>query len=373
MPAAEGRSRAHVIRLALISSLQNAQSNAGSAHSLDQGTHMTRLIARNILLLAVLLCASAARAEVNEIRLARQYGIAFLPFIVMEQHKLIEKHAKEQALGDVKVSWGQFAGSAGMNDALLSDNLSFGAGAVPSLILLWARTKGSPQEVRGVSATNSMPVYLNTRNPSINSLKDFTDKDKIALPSVKLSTAAIVLQMAAAKTFGDANYAKLDPLTVSMSHPDAVAAILSDASEVNSHFASPPYQIIELKNPRIRNVLSSYDVMGDASLTAVWTTKKFADANPKTVAAVFAAVKDAVDTINRDKKAAAELYLSVTKEKTPLADMMQLLNDPRTIFTNVPQASLRFAEFMHKIGTIKEAPTSWRDMFLPIAHRLPGS
>ena len=53
--------------------------------------------------------------------------------------------------------------------------------------------------------------------------------------------------------------------------------------------------------------------------------------------------------------------------------MMQLLNDPRTIFTNVPQASLRFAEFMHKIGTIKEAPASWRDMFLPIAHKLPGS
>ena len=99
---------------------------------------------RNLVLLALLVCACTARAEVNEIRMARQYGIAFLPFIVMEQRKLIEKRAKEQALGDVKVTWGQGAGSSGMTGALLSDNLSFGAGVVPSLILLWARTKGSP-------------------------------------------------------------------------------------------------------------------------------------------------------------------------------------------------------------------------------------
>lgn len=311
--------------------------------------------------------------EVAEIKLARQFGIAFLPFIVMEQNRLVEKHAREAGLGDVKVSWGIFSGSAGMNDALLSDNLSFGAGAVPSLILLWARTRGTPLEVRGVSATNSMPVYLNTRNPAVRTLRDFTDKDRIALPSVKLSTAAIVLQMAAARTFGDAEFAKLDPLTVSMSHPDALIALLSDGHQVNAHFASPPYHIPELKNPRVRNVLSSYDVMGDASLTAVWTTRRFADANPRTVAALYAAVKDAVDTINRDKRAAAELYLRVTKEKTTVDEMLELLNDPRIIFTNVPQATMRFAEFMHKTGTIKTAPASWQDLFLPVAHKLPGT
>ncbi len=335
-----------------------------------------RALARRAVALSVgvsmLAICSTASAE-TEIKMARQYGIAFLPYIVMEQQKLIEKRAKENGINDVKVTWGQFSGSGGMNDALLSGNLSFGAGAVPSLILLWARTKGTPLEVRGVSATNSMPVYLNTRNPAIKSLKDFTDKDKIALPSVKLSTAAIVLQMGAAKTFGDANWAQLDRLTVSMSHPDAVAAIMSDSSEVNSHFASPPYQILELRNPRIHNVLTSYDLMGDASLTAVWTTKKYADANPKSVATVFAAIKDAVDFITHDKKAAAELYLTVTKEKTPLADMVQLLNDPRTIFTNVPQATMRFADFMNKTGTIKERPASWQDLFLPIAHKLPGT
>ncbi len=84
---------------------------------------------------------------------------------------------------------------------------------------------GTPLEICGVSATNFMPVYLNTPNPSIRSLKNFTEKDKIALPSVQLSTAAIMLQVAVAMEFGDSNSAKLDPLTVSMSHPDAVATV----------------------------------------------------------------------------------------------------------------------------------------------------
>lgn len=38
---------------------------------------------------------------------------------------------------------------------------------------------------------------------------------------VKVSMQTILLQMAAAQTFGESNYTKLDGLTVSMAHPDA--------------------------------------------------------------------------------------------------------------------------------------------------------
>ena len=55
---------------------------------------------------------------------------------------------------------------------------------------------------------------------------DFTKKDKIAVPTVKVSTQAIVLQMAAAKEFGQAEYTRLDKLTVSLSHPDGMSMLL---------------------------------------------------------------------------------------------------------------------------------------------------
>ena len=62
---------------------------------------------------------------------------------------------------------------------------------------------------------NSMPLYLNTNNPNVKSIKDFTSKDKIALPAVKVSIQAVTLQMAAEKEFGEGNQNKLDALTVS--------------------------------------------------------------------------------------------------------------------------------------------------------------
>lgn len=77
-----------------------------------------------------------------------------------------------------------------MNDALLSNSLQFASGGVGPLLTLWSRTKGN-LDVKAVGAINSMPLYLNTSSPNIKSLKDFTDKDKIALPAVKVSIQAV--------------------------------------------------------------------------------------------------------------------------------------------------------------------------------------
>src|SRR5437016_13282502 len=107
-----------------------------------------------------------------------------------------------------------------------------------------------------------MPLYLNTRNPNVKALKDFTDKDRIALPAVKVSIQAITLQMAAEKAFGEGQQNKLDPITVTLSHPDAQTALLSGQSEITAHFSSPRYQYQQLKYAAIHRVLSPYDVPG---------------------------------------------------------------------------------------------------------------
>ena len=204
---------------------------------------------------AVLLTTSlASHAEVTELKVAEQYGISYLPLMIMEEQKLVEKHAAAAGIPGLKVSWAKFAGGNVMNDALLSDSLHFAAGGVAPLVTLWAKTRTN-YGVKAVAALNSMPLYLNTRNPNVKSIKDFTDKDKIALPAVKVSIQAVTLQMAAEQAFGPGKQNQLDKFTVSMSHPDGQAALLSPNSEVTAHFSSPPFQYQQLEQPGIRKVL----------------------------------------------------------------------------------------------------------------------
>ncbi|MGH9807871.1 MAG: ABC transporter substrate-binding protein, partial [Terriglobia bacterium] len=172
-----------------------------------------------------LLCASA-QAQNQEIRLAQQFSMGYLQLNVMQHQKLIEKHATALGLKNVKVSWFKFNGPTAVNEALISGNVDIGSGGVPGLLTLWARTKGTPQEVRGISALSSQPFLLNTRDPNIKTIKDFKDSDRIAVPAVKSSVQAITLQMEAAKTYGAKEFEKLDALTVSMTPPDATIALM---------------------------------------------------------------------------------------------------------------------------------------------------
>jgi len=333
---------------------------------------MSRLLLKAALAVAIALAAVAARAELGEIKVAQQYGISYLPLMIMEDQKLIEKHAKAAGL-DVKVGWTKFAGGNVMNDALLSNSLQFASGGVGPLVTLWARTKGN-LDVKAVSAINSMPLYLNTRNPSVRSIRDFTEKDRIALPAVKVSIQAVTLQMAAEKAFGDGQQNKLDPLTVSMSHPDAQTALLSGAGEINAHFSSPPFQYQQLEKPGIRTVLNSYDVLGGpATFNLVWTTSKFRTENPKLYDAFVKALDESIAVINRDKRAAAEHYLRLSKDKDTVQNILAMLNDPLIVYTTTPQNVTRYVEFMLKTGAVKVKPDSWKDLFFPNVHGLPGS
>src|SRR5690349_20204266 len=150
-------------------------------------------------------------ADAAEIRLARQFSMGYLQLNVMEHQQLIEKHARALGLNDVKVSWSTFNGPAAINDALISGNIDIATGGVPGLMVLWARTKGTPQEVRGISALSSQPFLLNTRNAGIKTIADFKDNDRIAVPAVRTSVQALTLQMAAAHKWGPKQFEKLDP------------------------------------------------------------------------------------------------------------------------------------------------------------------
>jgi sulfonate transport system substrate-binding protein len=325
-----------------------------------------------LLIAAALSLPIMVHAELAEIKVAKQYGISYLPLMLMEDGKLIEKHAKAAGV-DVTVTWATFAGGNVMNDALLSNSLQVASGGVGPLVILWSRTRGN-LDVRGVAALNSMPLYLVTRNPDVKTIKDFTDKDRIAMPAVKISVQALALQMAAEQTFGPGQQNRLDPLTVSMAHPDAMQALLSGQSEVDAHFGSPPFQYQELRDPAVHTVLNSYHVLGGpATFNVVWTSSKFRAENPKLYGAFVKALDDAIGQINRDKRAAAETYLRMAKGKDSVEQILAMLDDPEIVFTTTPQNVMKYVDFMYRVGSIKVKPDSWKDLFFPNAQSLPGS
>jgi NitT/TauT family transport system substrate-binding protein len=313
-----------------------------------------------------------AQTEAREVRIAKQFGISYLPLMVMEDQNLVEKHAKAAGL-EVKTNWLQFAGGSPINDALISGSLEFAGGGVGPMIVLWARTKGS-LNVRGVASLNSLPLYLNTVNPAVKTIADFTDKDRIGLPAVRVSIQAITLQMECERVFGAGQHGKLDSITVSMSHPDAMNAMMSGRSEITAHFGSPPFQNLQLQDNRVRKVLSNYEVLGGpCSFNFIWTTAKVREQNPRVYAAFVAALGEAQALINRDKSMAADIYARMEKGAPPKEFVMQLLNDPQHNFTTVPQNTMKYAEFMARTGTVKEKPADWKDMFFPELHATQGS
>jgi NitT/TauT family transport system substrate-binding protein len=331
-----------------------------------------RLIATALCIGLGLSASAAAHAEVSKIVVARQYGISYLPLMVMEDQHLIQKQAAARGIEDLKVSWVQFAGGNVMNEALLSGSLQFASGGVAPMVIAWARTRDN-YGIKGVAALNSMPLYLNTNDPAIKSIKDFTSKDKIGLPAVKVSIQAVTLEMAAEKAFGPGQEYKLDPLTVTMSHPDAMIAL--DSHQITAHFGAPPFQYQELEMPGVHTILNSYDVLGGpASFNLVWTTSKFYENNPKVYAAYVAALDQAISEINHNKRAAAVFYLKKTHDKKDSVDfMLKILDNPQVVFTTTPQHVMKYVRFMHKVGTIKVNPKSWKDLFFPNVDRLPGS
>lgn len=315
-----------------------------------------------------------ARAEQSELRLAKQFSMGYLQFNILEHQKLIEKHAKEAGLGDVKVTWVTFSGPDAMNTALLSNDVDVVAGGVPGLLTLWAKTKGTPQEVRGIAALSSQPFLLNTRNPAVKTIRDFTDADRIAVPAVKVSVQAVTLEMAAAQAFGKDNYAKLDNLTMSLPPPDATLGLISGGGVFDSVFSVPPFQNQQLQNPAIHTVLNSFDVLGGStSFTVVWTAKKFHDANPKLYRALLTALEEANDSLNADKTAAAALWQQDSNSKLPLDFIAGIVAGPQVKWTLVPEHTMRYATFMHDVGTIKPASADWRDLFFPEIYNLSGS
>ena len=315
---------------------------------------------------AALLAGPSARAsEAKVLRAAKQYGLSYLQYMIMEDMKLVEKHAAAAGLGEVKVEWNTLRSSDVMNDALISGSVDFVSLGVPGLMTIWDRTKGNV-DVQGVSCLNQAPLVLNVRAPEVKSIKDFTDKHRIAVPAVKVSVQAILLQMAAEKEWGPGSHGKLDPLTITMAHPDATVAMLSAQTEISANFSSPPFYFRQLKQPGIRRMVSSTEINGGPlPFNVIAATAKFRQDNPKLYAAYLTALNEATELINKDKRWAGEVYLRITKDKTPIEEFMTIMNDPEITFTLQCSSFDNMISFMSRTGNYKNKTNRSKDLLFP--------
>ena len=298
---------------------------------------MKKIIACIAIGAMALVSASAARAEVTELRVPLGAGLK------------------------LNVNYANIGGPAVMNDALLSGSADFISAGPPAFLILWDRTKGKG-DVMGVAAMSTIPMYLNTKAEHVKSLETLKEDDKIAVTAVKVSIPSIIMQMYAKKQNKDVF--AYDKYTVSMQHPDAVVAILSGNKQVTAHYASAPFHQREIKEGA-RTIQNTNDVMGGPqTFTMISTTKKFQSENPKVYAAFVAALKESFDMIKKDKKAAAEVLLeSMGGKGWDIGELATMLDDKDTYFSTKPEGVMQYADFMHSIGSLKNKAASLDDLF----------
>jgi len=321
-------------------------------------------------------CLSApARAESNEVRFAQQFGLLYLPMHVVVGEKLVQKHAKKAGLGEIKVSMAKLSGGAAVNQALISGNVEFAAGGIGPLLTVWDRTKGA-DDVKAAVDLSKMPLKLITNDASVTKLEDYlkASDHKIATPSIS-SIQAVTLRMASVKKWGEASAKKLDPMLVNMKHPDAVAALITGGQTVKSHFATLPFSYQELKSGKTKVVLSSFEVLGGQhSTVALYSTSKWKKANPKLFKAVVDAYAEAMQYINADLARAAKYYVTFTKSRLKVEDVKGMISSKDEMeYSLEPKRTMEYAKFLHKIGTIKNLPASWKDYYHDNNHGLGGS
>ena len=184
-------------------------------------------------LLALALCG-CGQQEPPSIGIAEQYGIAYAPLTIMK-----EKGFLEQELPDVAIRWQQFGGPTAIRESMLNGDVDFGfMGVAPVLIGI-----DNGMEWKYAAGISSNEVAIVTSRPEIKTLADFTGEDRIAILSPGC-TQHILLCMLAEQQLGDPM--ALDGQLVSMSHPDALQALLS-GTEITAHVATPPYLQQELE------------------------------------------------------------------------------------------------------------------------------
>jgi NitT/TauT family transport system substrate-binding protein len=307
------------------------------------------------------------------VTIVQQRGLMYLPVDMMVTGGVLQQEATKLGLGKVEATARALSGPAAITDALLSGSAQYGAAALPSLLTLWDKTHGTPNEIRAVGTMSNGAMVLYTINPNVKTIADFTEKDRIAVPSVRISFNAMMLEMAAEKLWNDPH--RLDHLTVGLGHADAVAALSAGygSATVTAHIAVQPFTDRGLKLPGAHVVADSREVFGGPlTQVSLLATKQTRDKNPTLFKAVGNALETSIKMCNADKDAAAVLWKKAQNASESIDELRALLDDPGFEFTSQPHRIATFAAFLKRIGTMKTEVGSWKELFWETAYDQQG-
>jgi NitT/TauT family transport system substrate-binding protein len=307
------------------------------------------------------------------VKFVQQRGLLYLPVDEMVTGGILQQEATKLGLGKIEATATTLSGPGPVVDAILSGAADYGTAALPSLLNLWEKTRGTANEVKAVGTVSNGAMTLYTINPNVKSIADFTDKDRIAVPTVRISFNSMMLQMAAEKLWNDPH--RLDHLTVGLGHPDAVVALSAgyEKATITAHIAVQPYTERGLKLPGAHKIADSREVFG-GPLTQITllASKQTKEKNPTLFKAVANALNESIKVASADKKAAATLWKNAQKASESVDELVALLDDPGFEFTTQPHRIAYFAAFLNRIGTMKTKLGDWKEPFWETAHNQPG-
>jgi NitT/TauT family transport system substrate-binding protein len=332
---------------------------------------------QRVLLMWLVACVSVAiggrpaLGEVSEVRIGVQFGLIYLPVTIANAQGFFAQEARKAGVSEFKVNIRRFSGTPAINDALFSGSVDLGALGAPGLLIAWDKTRGN---LAGLAALGANAFILETNRPDLRSFTDLSEQDRIAVPATT-SPQAIMMRMAAEKFYGPGQYARVDPLLVSMPHPEATIALLAGRAVITAYVATPPFIAALRKSDKIHAVLMSKTILDGEEATGVILGgfKPFIDRNPTTSKVIIAALEDAMDFIAKNPDKAADVYLSSEAPNMSKDDVVGMLTDGSVDYSVSPTGIMQFARFMAKTGQIRTEPKSWQEVFFPSLGSRHGS
>ena len=287
----------------------------------------------------------------SKLKIVQQFGMAYAPFQVMEQQGLVEAAYEEATGKTVEVEYIQLNSGGTINDSFASGDVQFGAmGVAPAITGVMS---GVGYKI--CSNVSAQPHRIMTSNPDAKSLKDI-GKDQIALVNIG-SIQHILLAMACEEEMGDAH--AMDNNIAAMAHPDGMAALINGAVEYQ--LTTSPYVYKEAdQGMKEVEAIEAVWPEGNSFIVAV-ASQELYDNNPELYKSVVDSLAQAIDYINNNKEAAAELLCEA--EDVSAEKMLEWLNDPACSYSTELKGVMTMAKFMDENGFLEvDGPKSISDL-----------
>lgn len=285
-----------------------------------------------ILIICTFSSCSGKKEGSETIRIGEQFGLAYAPLQVMKARGFLEKLRP-----DIRVQWLQLGNTAAIREAVLSGDLDAGFMGIPPFLI--ARDKGMPWKL--ATGLSRAPLGLVVPEGKYRSLKNFSSKDKIALPQPG-SIQHILLSMAVNRQMGDPS--SLDGNLISLKHPDGMNALLSGS--VQGHFTSPPYIFFEDDEPGFEILLTGEKAMGSPfTFIAGAVTEDFYEKNRDLYEDFLSAISESIEFINSNREETVNILAKVYSMDSE--QLMELLYRPGMVFETDIRGLDLFIDFMH--------------------------